>query len=109
MMINKKKIGEKSQTVKWLQRTSRTSLSLGKLLEAIRLGEAISQSAFAKKLDISRSHLCDLEKGRKSVSAVKAAYYARILGYSEEQFVRLALQELLERSGLSFQVRIEAA
>jgi hypothetical protein len=49
-------------------------------------------------------HLCDIEKGRKSVSPERASRFARELGYSEEQFVRLALQQLVEVAGLKFQV-----
>ena len=64
---------------------------------------------FANRLRISKSHLCDIKKGRKPVSAAKAAQLARILGYSEKQFVELALQDAMERAGLAFKVKIEAA
>lgn len=85
------------------------TLSLGTLLESIRLGEEMSQVEFAKRLGISRSHLCDIEKGRKSLSVARAARFANILGYSEAKFVRLALQGLVEESGLRLKVRIDAA
>ena len=84
-------------------------LSLGSMLESIRLGEEISQVGFAEQLGISRSHLCDIEKGRKTVSVARAARFANILGYSEAQFVRLALQALVEESGLKLKVRVDAA
>jgi len=32
-----------------------------------------------------------------------------VLGYSEKQFVQLALQDALERAGLGYKVKIEAA
>ena len=54
---------------------------------AIREGEEESQVAFAERLGISRSHLCDIEKDRKPVSPARAAEFARILGYSKVQFV----------------------
>ena len=47
------------------------------------------QTERAVRLGVSRSHLCDLEKGRKSVSPARAAAFAAIPGYSEKQFVRL--------------------
>ncbi len=47
------------------------------------LSEEMSQVEFAKQLGISRSHLCDIEKGRKSVSVARAARFAKILGYGE--------------------------
>lgn len=83
--------------------------TFGGLLEAIRLSDEQSQVDFAKKLKISRSQLCDLEKGRKKVSPERAARYAKILGYSERSFVELALQDLLVESGMSFKVRVDAA
>jgi len=70
---------------------------------------APSQAAFARKLGISPSHLCDIEKGRKVVSAQRAARFARILGRSPEQFVRLSLQELVDEAGLKMRVNIAAA
>ena len=78
-------------------------------LMSIRLGEELSQAEFSRQLSISRSHLCDIEKGRKSVSPARAVKWARMLGYSEEQFVRLALQDLVEQAGLDMTVHIEAA
>ena len=84
-------------------------MSLGALLESIRLGEEMSQVEFARRLGISRSRLCHFEKGRKSVCVARAARFAKILGYSEAQFVRLSLQGLVEESGLKLRVRIDAA
>ena len=81
-------------------------LTLGGLLEAIRLGEELSQVEFSKKLGISRSHLCDIDKDRKSVSPASAARFAMALGYGQAQFVRLALQGLVEEAGLKLKVRV---
>jgi transcriptional regulator with XRE-family HTH domain len=69
----------------------------------------MSQVDFAAHLGISRSHLCDIEKGRKTLSVSRAARFAKTLGYSEAQFVRLALQALVEESGLKLKVRVDAA
>jgi antitoxin HigA-1 len=100
---------KKSDAMKYLEKLSGQHLSFASFLEAIRLGEGESQIAFAKRLKVSRSHLCDLEKGRKFVSASRAADFANLLGYSEAQFVRLALQDEIERAGLHLKVRIEVA
>jgi hypothetical protein len=56
------------------------------------------------RLRISKSHLCDIERRRKAVSPDRASRFALELGYSEEQFVRLALQQMVEAAGLDFQV-----
>jgi len=82
---------------------------LGSLMEAIRQGENESQAEFAARLGISRSHLCDIEKGRKVVSPERAARFADLLGYSSDQFVRLALQDAVDRAGLPYIVQVSAA
>jgi transcriptional regulator with XRE-family HTH domain len=84
-------------------------VTLGKLLEAIRLGEELSQTKFAKKLGISRSHLNDIEKGNKFVSPQRAARFAKALGHSPERFVELSLQALVDETGLKLKVEIKAA
>jgi plasmid maintenance system antidote protein VapI/mRNA-degrading endonuclease RelE of RelBE toxin-antitoxin system len=84
-------------------------LTFGKLLESARLSDELTMAQFAKKLGISVSHLNDIEKGRKTVSPERAARFARRLGYSEMQYVRLALQDLMRESGLKFTVDLKAA
>lgn len=98
-----------AKILRQLKKMSGRNVTLGGMLESIRLGEEDSQTAFAKKLGISPSHLCDIEKGRKSVSATRAASFARVLGYSESQFIRFAIQDELNRSGLKFKVSVEKA
>ena len=102
-------IKKKSDTMKFLEETAGRPLTLGGLLESIRIGEEMSQAAFAKKLGMSPSHLCDIEKGRKVVSPERAARFAKVLGYSREQFVRLSLQEMVDVAGLKMKVNVDAA
>lgn len=99
---------ENSKATRILEDLAGGPLTLGRYFKSIRQGEGLSQVAFAKKLGISRSHLCDIEKGRKPVSAAKAARMARLLGYSEKQFVLLALQDAMKRAGLEYQVNISS-
>lgn len=103
-MAIKTKMTEK--TLKDIQKVSGTKLTLGKLIWAIRKADEISQIEFANKLKITKQHLCDIEHDRKSVSPKLAAKYAKILGYSEEQFIRLAIQDSLDRDGLNVEVEI---
>ena len=100
---------EKSETMRILENAAGRPLTLGGLLESIRLGEDMSQAGFAKKLGVSASHLCDIEKGRKVVSPERAARFAKTLSRSEQQFVRLALQELINEAGLKMKVDVAAA
>jgi transcriptional regulator with XRE-family HTH domain len=100
---------KQSDTMRFLEETAGRPLSLGGLIESIREGEDASQVSFAKKLGISPSHLCDIEKGRKVVSPERAAKFARILKRSPEQFVKLALQGLLDEVGLKMKIDVKAA
>lgn len=84
-------------------------LTLGGFLMSIRQGEGETQAAFAKTLGLSRQNLCDIEHGRRFVSPKMAAEYAEKLGYSKKQFVRLCLQDLLDREGLTLIVDVENA
>ena len=102
---NKKKSG----ALKLLEAATGGPVTLGRLIEAVRLGEEMTQPEFAKRLGISKSHLNDIEKERKTVSPERAARFARSLGYSEKRFVKLALQGQLDQSGLKFRVELDAA
>jgi transcriptional regulator with XRE-family HTH domain len=95
--------------MRFLEQTAGRPLTFGGLLESIRQSEAQSQAAFAKQLGISASHLCDIEKGRKVVSPARAARMAKLVGRSQQQFVRLALQELVNEAGLKLTVDVAAA
>jgi transcriptional regulator with XRE-family HTH domain len=98
-----------SNAMKLLAELSGGPLTLGRAIESIRKSEELSQQACAKNLGVSKSHLCDVEKGRKIVSPERAAKWARILGYPESVFVRLAIQAELDAAGLKYRVEIEAA
>lgn len=100
---------KKSKAMRSLERIIGASLNIGDLLCSIREGEQISQASFAEMLGVSRSHLCDIEKGRKSVSLERAVSFAETLGYSKNQFVRLALQSQLNDLGLDLKVELSAA
>jgi len=102
-------IKKKNSAMSALEKISGASLTLGAVLRAIREGEELSLSEFSKKLKITASHLCDIEKGRKTVSPERAARFAKILGRSEKQFVRLSLQDLLNKQEISMIVSVEAA
>jgi transcriptional regulator with XRE-family HTH domain len=99
----------KSASVKTLEKITGGPLTLARLIRSIRMGEEMTLAEFAEQLSISRQHLCDIEKGRKVVSPERAAKFAFILGYSKEQFVRLALQALIDEADLHLKVQVKAA
>ena len=101
--------GKKSEAIELLEKISGGPLTLGRAIESIRKSQDLSQDACAKKLGVSKSHLCDVEKSRKTVSPERAAKWARTLGYPESVLVRLAIQDELDAAGLKYKVEIEAA
>lgn len=100
---------KKSEAIKLLEKISGGPLTLGRAIQSIRKSEELSQDECAKKLGVSKSHLCDVEKSRKTVSPERAAKWARVLGYPESVLVRLAMQDALDVAGLKYKVEIEAA
>ena len=84
-------------------------LSFGAAVEALRVGEEISQAEFARKLRVSRQYLCDVEKGRRLVSPEQAARFAKAFGHPPNVLVRLALQDAVRAGGLKLKVSVEAA
>jgi transcriptional regulator with XRE-family HTH domain len=103
-MTIKSKMTQK--TLNQIEKITGSKLTLGKMIWAIRQSDDITQVNFAEKLGISKQHLCDIEHERKIVSPKLAAKYAKLLGYSEEQFIRLSLQDLVDRDGLNVLVEV---
>ncbi len=95
-------------TIGFLNNLSGSKLTIGKLINSIRLCDELSQVQFAHKLGISKQQLCDIEHNRKILSPKLAAKYATILGYSTSQFIRLALQEIVDRDNLNVVVEIKS-
>jgi transcriptional regulator with XRE-family HTH domain len=81
-------------------------LTFGGFMSAIRLGEDWTLAQMAASLGVSAQHLCDIEKGRRSVTAPRAARWALELGYDPSQMVQLALQAELEREGVAMTVEV---
>jgi transcriptional regulator with XRE-family HTH domain len=84
-------------------------LTLGAALSGIRESDGQSLAQFAARLGISRSHLCDIEQGRRTISPERAARFAKALKQHQAQFVRLALQDQVRIAGLRLKVEVHAA
>ncbi len=59
---------KKSKALATLEKITGGPVTFGKLLRSIREGATWTQVKMAKKLGISKSHLNDIEKQRKSVN-----------------------------------------
>ena len=109
-MITKKAKGKgRAGASKFLETLMGGPLSFGAALSGLRESDQRSLAEFAKLLGVSRSHLCDIEQGRRSVSPERAARFAQALDQSEAQFVRLALQDQIRGAGLKLTVEVKAA
>jgi transcriptional regulator with XRE-family HTH domain len=99
----------KSEARKFQEKLNKGPISFGQLVESHRLCDEISQAELARKMNIFRAHLCDIEKGRRLVSAERAAKFAKVLGYPVSSFVTAVLEDQLRKAGLKFRVTIDAA
>lgn len=97
------------ETLDFLDTLIDEPLTFADLLKAIRESEEETQAQFAQRLLITRHYLSDIENGRRLVAPKMAAKYAAILGYPTEQFLRLALDDMLTRDGLHFHVDLHHA
>ena len=97
------------ETLRILASISKQNLTLGRLLRAVRMSEEKSLVEFSELLGCSKQQLCDIEHSRRYLSPKLAAAYAKKLGYSEHQFVRLCLQDMVNRDGLGMDIEVKAA
>jgi transcriptional regulator with XRE-family HTH domain len=100
---------KKSLTIKALEKIRGGPLTFGKMIESIRKCDEISQVELAQKMNISKAHLCDIEKGRRSVTLTRAMQFAKVLGYSATQFASKALEDQAREAGLKLKITVEAA
>ncbi|MEA9356415.1 helix-turn-helix transcriptional regulator [Bacteriovorax sp. PP10] len=81
-------------------------LTIARMLEAHRLADEISLKDMAKKLGMSPSSLCDLEKGRRIPTPKRAAALAKKLGVSEKFWIQTSLQDQLDKQGFDLKVSV---
>jgi plasmid maintenance system antidote protein VapI len=92
-----------------LEKLMGSPLTSGGALSALRESEGETLSQFAERLSVTRMHSSDIEHGRRTVSLGRAGKFATVLGPSQEQFVRLALQDQVRDAGLNLRVEVHAA
>ena len=107
IMITKKSKG--SSAAEFFEKSRGGPLTFGAALAGVRHVEGLSQVEFAKKLRVSTAHLCDLEKGRRFVSAERAAALAKRMGHPQAYWVKLAIQDQIDHAGLKLKVEVVAA
>src|SRR4051812_39990626 len=81
-------------------------MSFGDFLTSARLALGLSQSDLSRKLKVSRSMICDIEKGRVLVSASLAAKIARLAGFPVKFAVKYCLQDQVRKARLKLHVEV---
>lgn len=84
-------------------------LSFGMFLRTSRKSMDLTQEQLANKLGVSKSVVCDLEKGRQLVSPSLAMKIAKKAGLSDVLAVKLCLQDQLKKAGIKMIVDLAAA
>jgi transcriptional regulator with XRE-family HTH domain len=109
-MTTRKAMGTtRREAARYLESLMGGPLTLGAALSGLREADKRSLAEFARLLGVSRSHLCDIEQGRRAVSPKRAARFAQALDQNQAQFVRLALQDQIRSAGLKLTVEVKAA
>jgi transcriptional regulator with XRE-family HTH domain len=81
-------------------------MSFAKLLRSIRTRDDLTKKELADILEVTVSHISDIENGRKFVSVERAYEFAQKLKDSEKFFVAVALQDQVNQADLDFKVEI---
>jgi transcriptional regulator with XRE-family HTH domain len=84
-------------------------LTFAKVLKAWRQCEGLSQKDLAKRLGVTPSTLAGLESGRSIPSLKRAERIAKNMGAMPQQWVRLALQDYINKSGVEYSIKVEVA
>ena len=84
------------------------SLSFGNFLRAARTSLGVTQESMAQKLGLSKSMICDIEKGRQLVSPKMALKIAKVSKLSKEQALSLCFQDQVNKLKLKMKVEIAA-
>lgn len=95
-----------SEARRFLQELRGGPLSFGQMIKSLRIADEISQVDLADQMQISRAHLCDIEHGRRTVSVERAGRFAKEMGYSETQFIAVALDDQLREAGVRARVEL---
>ena len=82
-------------------------ISLGAFLMSWRTAEGLTQVKFARKLGLSPANLCDIEQGRRIPSPGRALKIAKKLGLPEKGIIVMAIEDALEKNGLSYTVELK--
>ncbi|WP_413578483.1 helix-turn-helix transcriptional regulator [Bdellovibrio sp. HCB290] len=82
-------------------------LSFGGFLRSARTNKDLSQTDMAQFLKISKSTLCDIEKGRQHVSIELAVKIAKKCGLSEALAAECSIRDSFRKAGLKMSIEVK--
>lgn len=80
--------------------------NLGLVIRDLRENRKLTPAEFAKKANISVSHLSNLESGRRDLPIKLAPSFAKVLKVNETELIKLAINQAVSRSGIKTSVSI---
>jgi len=84
-------------------------MTFGTFLVGVRHAMDISQAGLSRLLKVSRSMICDIEKGRVLVSPALAMKIAKIGGFPKDMAIKYCLEDQLRKAKINMKVNVEAA
>lgn len=75
-------------------------MTLGMLMRAFREAEELSQVDLAKRLEVSKQFLNDVENNRKKIGIPFIQKFATELGFSPDTFVSIYLRDQVREAGM---------
>ena len=81
-------------------------LNFGKLVWSHRKSEEMSQSDLAKKLEVSKQHISQIENGTRYASVEQAVSLAHAFNMSPHIFVIRALQDQVDKAGVKLSLSL---
>ena len=83
-------------------------ITFGTFLKTARTSLNLTQAEMGKKLGVSKSVICDIEKTRQLVSPKLALKIAKKAKLSEKLAVKLCLQDQLNKDNIKMKIKLVA-
>lgn len=83
--------------------------TFGSFLRAARASMNVTQEEMGRLIGVTKSVICDIEKGRQQVSPRLAEKIAKKAGLSAKLAIQLCLQDQLRLSKIDMKVELKAA
>ena len=97
------------KTQKVLQKLNKGRFTFGQLLSSLRKTDEITQSELARRLNVSKGLICDIEKGRRLASIHLASQIAKVMGYPQIVMIKYLFEDQLRAAQIKCKIKLEAS